>query len=228
MRYCGILAGPHWQYLCSLEEVLTDEPPVRLRASFWEPGTVKQVAAQARALGDVVIAIAAPAGTDRLCDRALAEMGLPQQPFVEQGAELFAALSDLGVFRPSADAGDHGSIRDSQYRETPVFETNVDAVFAALRGRRVPARRHPFGMRLRIQELADDHVVDEGGDLWNRRAEEIDAAAAALAAHRFALGHACWVGDEEGAVVLPGARVPERFSDEGVVPPVPRLPLSGA
>jgi hypothetical protein len=227
LRYCGIFVGQSWQQLCSLEEQLVHEPPVRLRATFYEPGTVSQVAAQVRALGDVVVGIASPAGQGRLCDRELEHMGVPAQPFLEAGPQLFAALEDLGVFRPGEDERHDGTVPDSAFRTAAVFETNVDGAFAALQGRRVPARRHPFGMRLRIQELLDDHVTDEGGDLWNRRAEEIEAAAAALVAHRYAVGHACWLGDSEGAIVLPGSRVPERFSAEGVLPPAPRLPLAG-
>jgi hypothetical protein len=69
----------------------------------------------------------------------------------------------------------------------------------------------------------DDHVLDEGGTLWHRRIEEIEAAGAALAAHLYALAHAYWLGDPgEGVVVLPGARVPKRFSSDGVLPDVPR------
>jgi predicted nuclease with RNAse H fold len=69
-------------------------------------------------------------------------------------------------------------------------------------------------------------VIDEGGDLWHRRIEELDAAACALCAHRYAVGHASWLGDpEEGVVVLPGSSVPGAFSGEGVMPPVERLRL---
>ncbi|MEA2468336.1 MAG: hypothetical protein QOJ57_2462, partial [Thermoleophilaceae bacterium] len=108
-----------------------------------------------------------------------------------------------------------------------VFETSPDGVFCALRGLRLPARRHPFGIQLRIDELLDEHVEDDGGDLWHRRIEELEAVAVALAAHRFAVGHACWVGDPaEGVIVLPGSRLPDRFSGEGVIPPVSRIPLS--
>ena len=64
-------------------------------------------------------------------------------------------------------------------------------------------RRHPLGIQLRIEELLGDHVIDEGGNLWHRRIEEVEAAAAALCAHRYAVGHAPWIGDAE--VVLPGA-----------------------
>jgi hypothetical protein len=78
-------------------------------------------------------------------------------------------------------------------------------------------------------ELLEDHVEDDGGELWFRRIEEIDAAAAALCAHRYAVGHACWVGDPaEGVIVLPGSRLPASFSPEGVVPPVPRASLPPA
>jgi hypothetical protein len=93
----------------------------------------------------------------------------------------------------------------------------------------VPARRHPLGIRRRIEELEQDHVHDPGSDLWSRRIEEIEAAGVALAAHRFAVAHASWVGDPgEAVVVLPGSQVPERFSAEGVLPPLPRASLPPA
>ena len=91
-----------------------------------------------------------------------------------------------------------------------------------------PAIRFPLETeRLLIRPIAlEDVEDDDGGELWHRRIEEIDAAAAALAAHRFAVGHACWVGDPaEGVIVLPGSRLPEMFSADGAVPPVPRQPL---
>jgi hypothetical protein len=107
-----------------------------------------------------------------------------------------------------------------------LFETSPDGVFAALQGRRVPARRHPIGIQRRIEELEHDHVIDSGGDLWQRRIEEIEAAGVALAAHRYAVAHACWLGDpDEGVIVLPGSRIPGRFSAEGVLPTLPRQPL---
>jgi predicted nuclease with RNAse H fold len=99
-------------------------------------------------------------------------------------------------------------------------------VFCALQGRRLPAKRHPHGLRLRISELIEDHVLDDGGDLWHRRVEELDAAGAALCAHRYAVGHACWLGDPaEGVIVLPGSSVPAEFTTEGVLEPVERLQL---
>ena len=81
----------------------------------------------------------------------------------------------------------------------------------------------------RIDELAGDHVADEGGDLWHRRIEELEAIVCALCAHRYAVGHASWLGDpEEGVVVLPGTSIPSEFSRQGVMPPVERLHLSRA
>ncbi|HEX5897534.1 MAG TPA: hypothetical protein VFY47_14495, partial [Thermoleophilaceae bacterium] len=56
--------------------------------------------------------------------------------------------------------------------------------------------------------------------------EELDAVACALSAHRYAVGHASWIGDpSEGVVVLPGTGVPETFRSSGVLPPVERLQL---
>jgi hypothetical protein len=81
-------------------------------------------------------------------------------------------------------------------------------------------------MQLRIEELLGDRVTDEGGDLWHRRIEELDAVACALSAHRYAVGHASWIGDpSEGVVVLPGSGLPRTFRSSGVLPPVERLQL---
>src|SRR5919201_6498447 len=114
-----------------------------------------------------------------------------------------------------------GPVPEGAFREAPVFETNPDGIFCALRSRRLPARRHPQGMRLRIEELQDEHLLDDGGGLWNRRIEELEAAAAALCAYRYAVGHAWWLGEaDEGVLVLPGATLPGRFSTDGVLAPV--------
>ena len=59
-----------------------------------------------------------------------------------------------------------GAVEEGAYRAAPMFETNADGVFCALQGRRLPARRHPLGMQLRIEELTGDHVTDDGGELW--------------------------------------------------------------
>jgi hypothetical protein len=179
--------------LALLEEVRDPEPPVRLSALFYEPGTLEHVAAELSRLGDIVVGIAA-------------------------GAEPLVELLGLGMFH--AENGE--AVPDGAYTDTPLFPTDPDRVFWALQGRRLPAKRHPYGMQLRIDELEEDHIVDEGGDLWHRRIEELDALACALCAHRFAVGHASWM---DGAVV-PGTNLPHEFSTRGVMPPVERISLS--
>lgn len=235
MHYCGIVAAGPYVQLCTLEEVRTDEPPIRLRASFYDPGEPEQVAAAVSGLEDAVVAIGMPGSAPRegrrarLADEELRRRGVFALPYDEGARRIYAALADRGVFTGAVD-GDggatEGAVPEGAYAETGVFETSPDGVFCALQGRRLPARRHPLGVQLRIEELLDEHVEDEGGELWHRRIEELDAAAAALAAHRAAVGHACWVGDpSEGVIVLPGSRLPDSFPGEGVIPPVPRLAL---
>jgi predicted nuclease with RNAse H fold len=234
VRYCGIVGGGGYQHLCALEEVREPEPPIRLRATFFEPGPVEQVAEAVRGFGEAVVAIAEPmspppdGGSLRACDAALRRRGVFPVPYEEGGRRMFQALANRGLFAPpNGEAADgDGEVAQGAYGEMPIFETNPDGVFCALHGQRVPAKRHPIGVQHRIVELLENHVEDDGGELWFRRIEEIESAAAALAAHRYAVGHACWVGDPaEGVIVLPGARLPEMFSADGVVPAVPRQPL---
>jgi predicted nuclease with RNAse H fold len=224
MRYSGVVAsgGPYLQ-LATLEEVRTDEPPIRLHARFYEPAAPEQVARELRSATEVVVGVGAPLSSGpRLCDDELRRRGVfPVAP--HEGIQ--ALVEALGLEVYAGGAGD--LVEEGAYAATPVFETHPDGVFCALRGLRLPAKRHPFGMQLRIDELLDEHVEDEGGDLWHRRIEELDAAAVALAAHRFAVGHACWIGEPgEGVIVLPGSQLPERFSSDGVIPPVSRVPLA--
>lgn len=233
MRYCGIAPVRGALQLAMLEEVRGPVPPIHLSAIFFEPGPADRVAAELRSLGELVVAVAAPlrnAGAERACDVLLAQRGVPPEPPDREALRLAELLPGLSVFEP--DHGeDEGSVPEGSYREFPLFETSADAVFCALMGRRLPAQRHPYGIQLRIEELSGDRVVDEGGDLWHRRIEELDAAACALCAHRYAVAHASWLGDpEEAVVVLPGATVPDEFPSRGVIPPVERLrlpPLSG-
>jgi len=235
VRYCGIVAGGSFVHLCALEEVRDPEPPIRLESLFYEPASPEQVAAEVRAFGDAVVAIAAPAtsgrdGKPRPADAELKQRGvLPVGPTVE-GHRMFGALADIGLFRPkvASDVID-GEVEEGAYETYPAIETNADGVFCALQGRRMPAKRHPIGIQRRIEVLEQHHVADDGGDLWHRRIEEIEAAAAALCAHRYAIGHACWVGDPtESVIVLPGAHLPESFSGQGVLPPVERVVLPEA
>jgi predicted nuclease with RNAse H fold len=232
MRYCGIVTGGGYLHLCAIEEVRDPDPPIRLRATFYEPGSAEQVAEAVRAFDDAVVGIGSPLseprdGRDmRVADQELRRRGVFPLPYEEAGRRIAEALAGRGLFGPDDPNANEGAVADGTYTEMPVFETSADGVFCALHGQRVPAKRHPLGIQRRIVELLEDHVEDDGGELWFRRIEEIDAAAAALAAHRYAVGHACWVGDPaEGVIVLPGSRLPETFSGEGVVPPVPREPL---
>jgi predicted nuclease with RNAse H fold len=231
MHYCGVVPLRGVLQLAILEEVRATEPPIRLSALFFEPGSADQLAAELRSLGGVVVGVGAPltsargASRERDCDALLARRGVaPRAPDTE--ALRFAQLLDwLTLFAPAEALFDDG-VPDGAYRDFPLFETNADAVFCALQARRLPAKRHPFGMLLRIEELAGDHVTVEGGTLWHRRIEELDAIACALCAHRYAVGHACWLGDpDEGVVVLPGSSLPDEFSREGVVPPAERIEL---
>jgi predicted nuclease with RNAse H fold len=226
VRYCGLVAAGEALQLATLEEVRTAEPPVKLHARFYEPSSPALVVDGLRAMNEgTVVGVGAPlGGPDRAADQDLSARGVPPLPPHEGVRALVEALG-LPVY---AGGGSH-VVDEGAYAETPVFETHPDGVFCALRGIRLPAKRHPFGIALRIDELLEEQVDDEGGDLWHRRIEELEAVAVALAAHRFAVGHACWVGDPgEGVIVLPGTRLPERFSGEGVIPPVSRAPLPPA
>jgi predicted nuclease with RNAse H fold len=231
VRYCGVVPMKGALQLAMLQEVRAPDPPIRLGATFFEPGSAAQVAAELRSLGETVVAVGAPLGgpsagrEGRDCDAQLARRGVVPQAGSPETERLTELLAELPVFRPSAGVDD-GPVGEGAYHEYPLFETNADGVFCALQGRRLPAKRHPLGLHLRVDELSGDHVLDEGGDLWHRRIEELDAAACALCAHRYAVGHASWLGDaEEGVVVLPGSSVPDAFSSQGVMPPVERLRL---
>ena len=233
VRYCGVVPAGRLLQLAMLEELRTPEPPIRLDAAFFEPATAAQIAAELRGLGEVVVAVGGPqvAGEGRVCDVSLGERGVTPEPFHPEIGHLYHELHDLGIFAPAGAPPDasEGPVAEGAYSQAPVFETNADGVFCALQGRRLPARRHPLGIQMRIDELSQDHVLDDGGNLWHRRIEELDAAAAALCAHRYAVGHASWIGaPHEGVVVLPGASVPGRFPTRGVLPPVERLQLPGA
>jgi predicted nuclease with RNAse H fold len=231
MRYCGVVPMQGALQLSMFEEVRAAEPPIRLSAVFFEPGLPAQVAAELRGLEDIVVGVGAPlhhpleGRTRRECDVELAQRGVTPQPTAPEIQELAEVLPWLPAFTPPEDGRD-GAVPEGAYRAFPVFETNADAVFCALQGRRLPAKRHPLGLHMRLDELSGDHVLDEGGDLWHRRVEELDAAACALCAHRYAVGHASWLGDpDEAVVVLPGSSVPDQFPSEGVMPPVERLRL---
>ena len=233
MEYCGIVPVGESFQLCVLQEGRTVEPPERLQATFYEPGPAHAVAAAIEALGDTVVAIGVPRTEatggkgERTADSLLERAGVAAQPFDPAAAAIYDELADAGTFHPEG-SGDQGAATERAEPDT-VVETNVEGVFCSLQERRLPARRHPLGTRRRVTQLIDRRVVDAGGDLWHRRIEEIDAAAAALCAHRLAVGRARWIGDPaEGVIVLPGVDPLRQFATEGVLPPVARLPLPDA
>src|SRR5829696_3194053 len=231
MHYCGVVPMQGALQLAMLEEVRAPEPPIRLSAIFFEPGSAQQVAAELGALGEVVLVVGARLSRsegDRRCDALLRQRGVEPASLKDDAIRLGEFLGGLGPFAP-AGGDDEGPVQEGVYHSSGLFETNPDGVFCALQGRRLPAKRHPLGLQLRIDELAGDRVIDESGDLWHRRVEELDAAACALGAHRYAVGHACWVGDpDEAVVVLPGSTLPGEFPTQGVMPPVERLQLPRA
>ncbi len=231
MRYAGVAPlGPSHLQLVVVEELRDPDPPIRLVASFFDPGTGDEVASQLELWqGELVVALCGPAQPDageRPCDEMLAALGVPPAPSSPELASLASRLESLGRF--SAEEEGSGTVGDGAYTRAPLIETNADGVFCALQNRRLPARRHPLGIQMRIEELEAEEVIDDGGDLWHRRIEELEAAAGALCAHRYAVGHASWLGGPGGAIVLPGSAPPESFETRGVVPPVERLPLAGS
>jgi predicted nuclease with RNAse H fold len=234
MHYCGVVAMQGTLQLAMLEEVRETEPPIRLSALFYEPGSADDVASELHSLSDVVVGVGAPlvgprnGRPGRDCDALLLRRGVAPQAATQATRLLADLLREMPAFAPGGEDLT-GPVPEGAYDQFPVFETNADGVFYALQGRRLPAKRHPFGLRTRIEELTGDHVIDEGGDLWHRRIEEIEAIVCALCAHRYAVGHASWLGDPaEGVVVLPGTSIPSEFTRQGVMPPVERLHLSRA
>jgi len=224
MRYCGTVPAGGLVQLGLLEQ----EPGGQLRMVFFEPDEASRVAAELLAMPEVVVAVGAPLrppASRRLCDELLLGRGVGPRPFDPALGGTAAELGTLGVFAPQS-SDPEGPVPEGSFRQARVFETNPDGCFCALGGRRLPARRHPQGIRLRIEELERQGVLDDGGGLWNRRIEEIDAAAAGLCAHRYAGGDASWLGVAgEGVLVLPGATLPGKFSTDGVLTPVERLEL---
>jgi hypothetical protein len=87
--------------LAMLEEVRVPEPPIRLSAIFFEPGSADQVAAELRSLGDVVVGVGA-----QLSGRQpeLERRGVPPQAESPEAARLVELLG-LPVFTPPEDEG---------------------------------------------------------------------------------------------------------------------------
>src|SRR3954451_1844586 len=98
MRYCGVVgAGPYLQ-LVTLEEVRTEEPPIRLHARFYEPGSPEAVGNEIRAFGEVVLGIGAALSSEtRLAGEDLRRRGVSPLA-AHDGAEALVATLGLGLF----------------------------------------------------------------------------------------------------------------------------------
>jgi hypothetical protein len=267
MRFCGIdvSAKPAGQVLCTLHERRGADGEAELVATFYEPGSVADVAQTVLGFGgEAVCCVDAPSGPrldllaagaplreqlglpegryerSRVCDALLFRRRLPLYPvpaagqpligweqWIGVGFELFAALEPLGLFRPDAP-GDvvEAPVGGGALGRGRLAETYPDAVFCSLLGHRPSAKRTPWGLQQRIAALRLRGVVDDDGGLWHRTLDELDACAAAYAAHALARGTGSWVGHPaEGVVVLPGDRLLDRYEK---LPPPARAALSPA
>src|SRR4029453_11929243 len=130
MHYCGVVAMQGTLQLAMLEEVRTPEPPIRLSALFYEPGSAADVARELHTLADVVLGVGAPlvgpgnGRRGRDCDALLLRRGVAPQAPTEQTRLLADLLRDLPTFAP--DGEEHtGAVEDGAYSRFPVFETNA-------------------------------------------------------------------------------------------------------
>jgi hypothetical protein len=175
----------------------------------------------------------------RVCDALLFRRRLPLYPvptanqalakwqsWIGIGFELFAALESLGLYRPDDNGALEGPVGDGALRFGRVCETYPDAVFCSLLGHRPSPKRTPWGLQQRIAALRMRGVVDDDGGLWHRTLDELDACAAAYAAHSLANGTGSWIGDaREGVIVLPVRELAARYDP---LPPPTRLPLTAS
>jgi predicted nuclease with RNAse H fold len=173
----------------------------------------------------------------RVCDALLFRRRLPLYPvpaggqalagwesWIGVGFELFGALDGLGLYRPDTGGVVEGAVGDGALRFGRLCETYPDAVFCALLGHRPSPKRTPWGLQQRIAALRMRGVVDDDGGLWHRTLDELDACAAAYAAHALAEGGGSWVGDpREGVIVLPVEQLADRYEK---LPPPARSELA--
>ena len=174
----------------------------------------------------------------RVCDALLFRRGLPLYPvpaagqsvsgweqWIGVGFELFAALGQLGLYRPDPAGGAHiQPVGSAALRFGRLCETYPDAVFSGLLGHRPSPKRTPWGLQQRIAALRMKGIEDADGGLWHRTLDELDACAAAYAAYALAAGLGLWVGaPEEGVIVLPVAELRDRYEK---LPPPARSALA--
>ena len=172
----------------------------------------------------------------RVCDALLFRRGLPLYPvpaagqtpqgweqWIGVGFELFAALADLGIYRPDG-TGLITPVGAAALRSGRLCETYPDAIFSGLLGHRPSPKRTPWGLQQRIAALRMKGVHDADGGLWHRTLDELDACAAAYAAYALAAGLGVHVGaPEEGVIVLPVAELLPRYEK---LPPPARAALA--
>jgi len=163
----------------------------------------------------------------RVCDAVLYRRGLPLYPvpargepvptWMAAGFGVYGALRRrIPLYRPPRAAACEAPIGRDATRHGRLVETYPDAVFCALLGHRPPAKRTAAGRAARIAALVRRGVMDRDGELWQRTLDELDACAAACAAHALAQGSGCWVGDpREGVVVLPVVALRSRYVAPG-------------
>src|SRR5215217_4968416 len=139
MHHCGVVAMQSSLQLAMLEEVRAPEPPIRLSALFYEPGSAADVARELHALGDVVVGVGAPlAGPrdrrpGRDCDALLLRRGVAPLAATQETRAIADLLRDLPTFAPGGT--EHtGAVEEGAYDRFPLFETNPDGVFYALQG----------------------------------------------------------------------------------------------
>jgi predicted nuclease with RNAse H fold len=173
----------------------------------------------------------------RVCDALLTRRSLPLYPvpaagqalqawqqWMQEGFAVFAALAELGLFRPERDGGYEGRLGSDALAAGRLCETYPDAIFCALLGHRPGAKRTPAGLQERIAVLKRKGIVDEDGGLWRRTLDELDACAAAYAAYGLAAGLGTWLCDpREGVIVLPSVDLRDRYER---LPPPARAPLA--
>ena len=104
MHYCGVVPMQGALQLVMLEEVRAPEPPIRLSAIFFEPGSAQQVAAELGSLGEVVLGIGAPLSRpegERKCDALLRQRGVGPAAPDDHAIRLAELLGGLGAFAPA-------------------------------------------------------------------------------------------------------------------------------
>ena len=147
----------------------------------------------------------------RVCDALLYRRGLPLYPvpakgvsppgweqWIGVGFELFAALADLGVFRPDTPAARSSPSATPRCASAGSARPIRTRSSAALLGHRPSPKRTPWGLQQRIAALKLKGVEDADGGLWHRTLDELDACAAAYTAYALAAGLGLWVGDARG------------------------------